>query len=172
MYIDLDIKFSVKFSVKFNMSLCWRWCIYGRGPISFCNTQKYKVYDPFNNLHYCINNIILYYEISPNWKLYSLYFFPYNSKSCGAIFKKLTFLKNWDQNASKPPPPIKGAAREGPNSYRNIDTQNGKNRHFGPYPAAPLMGGGKGGGGVFDVFWSQFFKNVHFLKIAPQLFEL
>ena len=54
-------------------------------------------------------------------------FFPYNSKSCGAIFKKLTFLKNSDQNASKtppppPPPPIKGAAREGP----NIDTQNEK----------------------------------------------
>ena len=54
-------------------------------------------------------------------------FFPYNSKSCGAIFKKLTFLKNSDQNASKTPPtplppPIKGAAREGP----NIDTQNGK----------------------------------------------
>ena len=75
-------------------------------------------------------------------------FFPYNSKSCGAIFKKLTFLKNLDQNASKTPPlppPLRGLLER-----VQISTLRMEKQAFWTLSSSPLNGGGEGGG--FDVF--------------------
>ena len=52
-----------------------------------------------------------------------------------------------------------------------IYSQNAKSRRFGPPPAAPLMGWG-GFFFLFDAFLSEFFKNINFFKIGPQLFDL
>ena len=49
--------------------------------------------------------------------------FPYKSKSCGAIFKKLTYLKNSNKNTSNKkkitPYPIKGAVGRGDQYWKN-----------------------------------------------------
>ena len=61
-----------------------------------------------------VENAMSWQKIDPI--MLGITIFPYKSKSCGLIFKKLMFLKNRVKNTANKkdnPHPIKGAARGG-----------------------------------------------------------